>query len=235
MWGPSLGAFTTDIHAGGEPPTSGPRAARAPFETVVIGASLGGVRALIAVLGAAPAAFPASIVVVQHRSPLYASRLPQLLRDHTALAVEDAEDGTRPRAGAVYVAPTDRHLTFDACGTLRHSRGARVNFARPSVDVLFASAARAHGPRAIAVVLTGLLHDGAAGARAVKAAGGRVLVQERATARAASMPSATLATGCVDFELPLPGIAAALLALVMVPGAASLLAVSAAGLCTLAR
>jgi two-component system chemotaxis response regulator CheB len=94
---------------------------------------------------------------------------------------------------------------------------------------LFASVAVTYGERAIGVVLTGMGCDGAAGVRVIKGHGGRVLVQEPATARAAAMPRAVVATGCVDFVLPLSVIAPALMALVMVPGAADLLRVAPGG------
>lgn len=107
-----------------------------------------------------------------------------------------------------------------ADGRLDVASGPRVGHARPSGNVLFSSVAEHFGPRALAVVLSGRLSDGADGVRMIKRRGGRVLVQERRTADAADMPAAALATGCVDFALPPKHIARALVALTMVSGAA---------------
>jgi two-component system chemotaxis response regulator CheB len=115
------------------------------------------------------------------------------------------------------VLPPDRQTTLDAEGrfVLSATGGCQA-------DPLLESVAFAHGERAIAVVLTGRLTDGAAGVRAIKRRGGRVIVQDEATAEAFAMPSAALATGCADFVLPLHTISAALVSLVMVPGAEEL-------------
>jgi two-component system chemotaxis response regulator CheB len=109
-----------------------------------------------------------------------------------------------------------RRITLTPADSPEHLRGG---------DTLLTSLATAAGPRAIAVVLTGMLRDGALGVRAVKRHGGRVLVQDPATARAASMPASAIATGCVDFVLPLERISTALTALAMAPGGADLFTV----------
>lgn len=197
-----------------------------PFALVALTASMGGLEALTAVLAPLPADFPAPIVVVQHLSSRYPSRLVTLLSCRTALTVHWATRGVRVRPGTVYVAPANRHLLVTPAGTLAISQAPAVQFTRPAADPLFTSVAAVYGERAIGVVLSGMGRDGAAGVRAIKGHGGRVLVQEAATARAAAMPRAALATGCVDFALPLPVIAPALMALVMVPGAATLLRVA---------
>jgi two-component system chemotaxis response regulator CheB len=114
-------------------------------------------------------------------------------------------------------------------GTLTLAHTPYVQFTRPAADPLFTSVATAYGERAIGVVLTGMGRDGAEGICAIKRHGGRVLIQEAATARARAMPQAAWATGCGDFALPLPLIAPALMALVMAPGAATLLRVAPPG------
>ena len=195
---------------------------RGAFDVVAVATSLGGLLALRAVLSQLPAEFPAAIIVVQHRQGAPHYELSELLRARTKMAVKEAVEGEPLAPGTVYVAPAGEHVTVDAAGALRLDSSERVNFVRPSADVLFASVAAAFGPRAIGVVLTGALNDGAEGVRAIKAARGRVVVQDEASSVAFGMPRAALATGCVDFVLPLECIASALVTLVMVRGAADL-------------
>lgn len=199
-----------------------PAASRA-FDIVAMTASLGGLDALSRVLGALPPDFPVPILVVQHMSARYPSHLAEILSKRCMLPVTWTYPGQRLYSGGVYVAPPDWHLLVGAGGAIQLSRQPRVQFVRPSADVLFESVAAIYRERAIGVVLTGLCNDGAYGASAIKRAGGRVLTQDRATSKAFGMPQATITTGCVDFVLPLPTIAPALVALTMVPGAASLL------------
>ena len=196
------------------------------FDVVVIAASLGGIAALSQLLAALPPDFPAAIMVVQHLSPISSSRLNELLDKRTALAVQWAKHGDSLHPGVVYLAPPDHHVLLDRHGLISLSQSAPVQFARPSANPLFESVARHYCERTIAVVLTGMGLDGANGAQAIKRQGGRVLVQDRATSRAYSMPQAALKTGSVDFVLPLHVIAHALIALVMVRGAASLFQVT---------
>lgn len=120
------------------------------------------------------------------------------------------------------MAPADRQLLLTPEGSFTL---ADPKEAWPLADPLLASAAAAYGPRTIAVVVSGRLRDGAAGVQAVKRAGGRVLVQDQATAECFDMPSAAIATGCVDFVLPVQILGPALVALVMTPGAAAWLRV----------
>ncbi len=188
----------------------------ATCDLVVVGASLGGVSAVSSVLASLPGDFSAPVVVVQHRSSS-ADGLAALLDRHTALSVRDAEDGEVPAAGSVLVASAVRQLSLEGDGRLcsQPGRGSQL-------DPLLAQAAAVHGERLIAVVLTGRLDDGAAGVTCVKARGGRVIAQDRSTAVAFQMPAAAIATGCVDFVLPLGAIPAALVTLTMAPAAAEL-------------
>jgi two-component system chemotaxis response regulator CheB len=192
------------------------------FDVVVIAASLGGISALSQVLSALPADFPAAIIVVQHLSPTSPSQLADLLSRRTSLWVKWAEEGDRLQPGVVFVAPPNQHLLLREGDVLTLRQSPRVQWVRPSADVLFASVAASYGERAIAVVLTGAGRDGARGVQMMKQMGGRVLVQDMATSRSFGMPSAAIRTGCIDFILPLRTIAPALITLVMVRGAAML-------------
>jgi two-component system, chemotaxis family, protein-glutamate methylesterase/glutaminase len=187
---------------------------RAP-ELVAIGASLGGLNALMTLLGDIRPGLPLPIVIVQHRaiSP-DGHGLAQLLEEHTGLAVVEAEDKMPMRDGVVYLAPADYHLLIEEPGLLALSTDAPVRSARPSIDVLFETAATAYGDKALAVLLTGASADGAAGLAAVKARGGLAIVEDPATAECRTMPAAGLAAAAVDYVLPLPKIGAHLVTLV---------------------
>lgn len=192
------------------------------FDVVAMVASEGGLNALTVILSALPADFPTPILIVQHRAPNRLSQLSAFLDRRSALRVKDAEHREPLQAGTAYLAPADRHLVLGADRALRLDDGPRVNHLRPAADPLFASLAAACGERVIAVVLTGNRNDGARGARAIKRAGGRVLAQDEASSERFDMPGATIATGCVDFVLPLARIPSALVTLTMVPGAHAL-------------
>jgi two-component system chemotaxis response regulator CheB len=178
-------------------------------EIVAIGASLGGLDALSRLLGALPADFACPIVLVQHRRPDTEARLAHLLGTRCPLPVKEPDDKEPLQPGHVYVAPADYHLLVGVA-SLELSTDPPVLFARPSIDVLFESVADAYGETAIAVVLTCSNEDGAAGAKAIKNAGGRVLVQDPRTAEAAAGPQAAIAATSVDAVLDLPEIAARL-------------------------
>jgi two-component system chemotaxis response regulator CheB len=167
------------------------------------------------------------IILVQHLLATAESHLAELLEKRTPLSVQWAKSRESLRAGTVYIAPPDRHVLVSKPGLLTLSAGREEQFVRPSANVLFASAARCYRERALAVVLTGAGSDGARGVQAIKQQGGRVLVQNWKTAKAFSMPSAALQTGCVDFALSLHTMAPALVTLVMVKGAAELFALPA--------
>jgi two-component system chemotaxis response regulator CheB len=194
----------------------------AAFDLVVVAASQGGLAVYRRILAALPPEFPAAVVVVQHRVASAPDVLARLLSRDTRLAVQPAQAGERPRSGTVQVAPANRQLLLTAAGTFAL---AELEDGVALADPLLISAAAAFGPRTLAVILSGRLHDGAAGAQAVKQAGGRVLVQDQASAEWFGMPSAAIATGCVDFVLPADTIASALIALTMAPGAAAWLRV----------
>jgi two-component system chemotaxis response regulator CheB len=184
-----------------------------PVGVVVLAASAGGLAALTRVLAALPEDFPAPLVVVQHLDPRHRSLMAEILGRRVPLPVKQAETGDRLAPGQVYVAPPDRHLLIGPEGVLSLTDSERVHWVRPSADLLFESAAVYFGPRAVAVVLSGTGRDGDEGVRAVKRAGGTVLVQDHATSEFFGMPAAAIATGSVDLVLPLGEIAPALVAL----------------------
>lgn len=168
----------------------------AGHDVVVVGASLGGVDALKTLAGGLPPDLPAAVVVVQHTAASSPGALGEVLDRAGPLPARLAEDGDPLRPGHVLVAPPDRHvLVTDGPGglRLRLSRGPRENRTRPAVDPLFRSAAVAARSRAVGVVLTGLLDDGAAGLAAVARCGGLALVQDPAGAAYGEMPRSALA------------------------------------------
>lgn len=182
---------------------------------VVLAASAGGITALSQVLSILPVTFPAAVAVVQHLSPAFPSYLVDILRRRVSLPICQATHGESLKPGVIYLAPPDHHLIITSDGTLELSQTALVHYVRPSADVLFQSAAGSVGPRMIAVILTGTGSDGAKGVQAVKAAGGRVIVQNKATSAFYGMPEAAILTGSVDWILPLDAIPQALERLVM--------------------
>lgn len=143
-------------------------------DLVVIGGSTGSLAALNHILPQLPADFPAAVVVVTHMSPHGPSHLAEVLEGRSALPVSRAVDGQPIEPGRCYVAVPDHHLLV-LDGHIRLGSGPRENMARPAVDPLFRSAALSYGSRAIGVILSGLLNDGASGLRAIKACGGSAL------------------------------------------------------------
>jgi two-component system chemotaxis response regulator CheB len=195
-----------------------------PFDVVAIGASLGGPKAIRELFRELPVAFPPAVLVVQHRR--VDAGLDRLLQRCTTMPVHLARDGAALERGRVYVVPAGTRVKVTQAHCLSVVTEASPSFGCPSIDALFQSVARVCGPRAIGVVLTGRLTDGAKGASAIKTAGGRMLVQDPEDAFACEMPNATMATGCVDFVLPLDAIAPTLTSLVMQPGSAELFRVA---------
>lgn len=160
-------------------------------DIVVIGASAGGVEAVASVIEALPRDLAAAVFIVVHFPPHTTSVLPRIITRRGGMTAVHPEDGAPIELGCVYVAPPDRHLLVEH-GHMRLVRGPRENGARPSVDPLFRSAARAYGARVIGVVLTGNLDDGTAGLMAIKSAGGVAVVQDPDDALYAGMPTSAL-------------------------------------------
>ncbi|MEV5595469.1 chemotaxis protein CheB [Streptomyces sp. NPDC052496] len=175
---------------------------------VAIAASAGGVFALLELFGSFAVGPPVPTLVVQHLSPRHRTLLDTILQRRTRVPITLARDGERAGAGRVYLAPPDRHLLIGPEGTLTLSDTERVNWVRPAADRLFTSVAETYGDRAWAFVLSGTGRDGAVGARAVKAGGGTVVVQDPDSADYPGMPRATLETSVVDHVLGLHDIEA---------------------------
>lgn len=176
-----------------------------PCPIIVIGASLGGLSAIRAVLGAFPKDFTGSIVVVQHRGKDVDGALREMLQKETAMPVREAEDKAAIMAGIIYLAPPDYHLLVER-GHFALSTEGSISYARPSIDALFESAGDTYGDRVIGVILTGANRDGAAGLAALKRCGGLAVVQSPSSAEAPSMPEAAIAAADVDHVLPLEAI-----------------------------
>ena len=175
-----------------------------PPELVVIGTSLGGLNALIAVLGSLPPSIAVPLCVVQHRSPDIAGQgLATLLQEHTRLTVIEAEDKMPLSPGTVFLAPADYHLLVEERGRLALSTEGPVRAARPAIDVLFETAAEAYGPAVLGVLLTGASADGAEGIATLKRRGARVIVQDPESAESPTMPAAGIAAASVDYVVAL--------------------------------
>ena len=182
-------------------------------ELIVIGASWGGLSALEAVLGALPRDFSTPIAIAQHRAADSGSgALASALARRAGREVSEAGDKDAIEPGRVYVAPPDYHLLVDADGFALSTEGV-VHYARPSIDVLFDSAADVYAERLVAVILTGANDDGAHGTMRVRRRGGMTIAQEPATAERPEMPTAAIATGAVKRVLPLEEIGPALVEL----------------------
>lgn len=183
-----------------------PSGTRAPVGIVALGASMGGIAALGTVLAGLPATLPVPVVIVQHIEPHRRSAMAEVLTARTRLRVVEASDRERLEPGSVHVAPPGRDLEVGSDGTVRLRVGPEREH-RPRVDALFRSVARAYGPQGLGVVLTGTGNDGAAGAVAISAAGGHVIVEEPSSAHRSAMPSAAVATGVADAVVPLGEVA----------------------------
>jgi two-component system chemotaxis response regulator CheB len=171
-------------------------------EIVAIGASAGGLHAVSKILGDLMPDFPGALAIVQHRRADSSSLLRDLLAQRSAFPIVEPTHGTPIRRGHVYLAPPDYHLLVEP-GFFSLSVDPPVSCSRPSIDVLFESVAASYRRRAICVVLTGASSDGAAGAARLDAMGGTVIVQDPATAEAATCPAAALASVPHAIVLPL--------------------------------
>jgi len=175
-------------------------------DLVTIGASWGGLDAVRSILAMLPAELDAAVVVAQHRSPeSHRTAFRDLLRSATRMQVREAADKDALRAGTVYIAPPDYHLLVDP-GSVSLSTDEPVQFARPSIDVLFESAAESHRERCAGVVLTGANADGARGLQRIAELGGITIVQDPEEAVRAEMPRAALLAVPEARVLPTAGI-----------------------------
>jgi two-component system, chemotaxis family, protein-glutamate methylesterase/glutaminase len=189
------------------------------YDLICIGASWGGLQAVSQLLSDIPPELEQAIVIAQHRHPdSRTAGLPELLALQIARPVYDVDDKMAIEPSHVYVAPPDYHLLVER-GSFALSLDERVQFARPSIDVLFETAADAYRERVIGVILTGANEDGAAGLRSIKERGGVAIIQDPTEATRRAMPEAAIAATAADAILPLAEIGRFLYGLCVVPAA----------------
>ena len=186
---------------------------RPSTQAIVIGASAGAVEALSAILPALPSDFALPVLIVVHVPPGRTNALVPLFAAKCRLPVREAQDKEAIEGGAIYFAPSDYHLLVETDHTLTLSADPPVLHSRPSIDVLFESAADAYGPALAGVVLTGSNADGAAGLKAIAEAGGLAFVEDPAGAHVATMPQAALEACASARPAPLAELASHLIAL----------------------
>ncbi|HEX4720860.1 MAG TPA: chemotaxis protein CheB [Thermoleophilaceae bacterium] len=184
------------------------------MKLVAIGASYGGLYALMDILGALTTDFPCPVAVVQHRSAAEhdEDRLGLVLSRYSSLPVHDADHGQVPEPSRVYLAPSDYHLMIDE-GHFELTVDDQVHYSRPAIDVLFESAARAYGPDVVGVLLTGYGHDGTSGMEAIREAGGVTIAEDPETALQPAMPRSAIEAGAAAEVLKLDAIAPRLIEL----------------------
>ncbi len=184
-------------------PVSTARITPRKYDLLVVGASTGGPKVVLDIVSSLPRDFPIPVIVVIHLAEDYKSSLCKWLNDNTAFDVRNATNGERFKGsqGIVYLAPPGQHLIVEN-GNLRLTSTAEVNFCRPSIDVLFESVAGSNELRAIAVLLTGMGRDGAAGLKAIKDGGGYTIAQDKSTSIAFGMPGRAAEIGAATEVLP---------------------------------
>lgn len=190
-----------------EPQLALPPASGHPPKIVVIGVSTGGPAALEVLLPKIPAAFPLPILIVQHMPRLFTGLLAERLSSLCSLRVREAAPDARAEPGVIDIARGDWHLELLRDMRLRLQQGPPENFCRPSVDVLFRSAAAVCGGRILGVILTGMGSDGLQGSRAIRVAGGTILAQDAPTSVVWGMPGAVTNAGLASKVLPLDALA----------------------------
>ena len=181
--------------------------AKKKYQAVVIGSSAGGLNALKSIFEGLDKRFPLPIVIVQHVSPDAENYLPLFLNNMKKIRVKEADEKEIPQPGVAYIAPPNYHLLLEHDKSFTLTIGERVNYARPSIDVLFETAAEAYGEALIGIILTGANNDGSLGLKKIKELGGIAIVQDPVEAESDSMPRSALGTVQVDHVLNLKEIA----------------------------
>jgi two-component system chemotaxis response regulator CheB len=183
---------------------------RARIDGVVMGASAGGVEALDVLLPSLPASFRPSLFIVLHLPRERPSLLVEIFQKRCAVPIREADDKERAEPGTVYFAPPDYHMLLERNRQIALSTDEPVHYSRPSIDVLFETAAETYRERLLGIILTGANEDGAAGLQAVHRAGGVTVVQQPESAKVPAMIVSALQRGPADFVLSLEEIAALL-------------------------
>ncbi len=173
------------------------------YEAIVIGVSSGGMKALKFIFSTLPAWFPTPIIIVQHVSAHSDNEWIELLNEKSNLNVKEADEKEKIASGNVYIAPANYHLLIEKDKTFSLTIDERVNFARPSIDVLFESAAEAYKDKLIGIVLTGSNNDGTKGIKRIKECGGLAIIQDPETAESFTMPASAIAAIEPDYILSL--------------------------------
>jgi two-component system chemotaxis response regulator CheB len=172
-------------------------------DAIVVGASAGGVEALLRIFAVIGADFRLPIITVLHLSDERRSQLAHVFQSRLPITVKEADDKEIIAPGTLYFAAPGYHLSVETDLSLSFSQEERVFHSRPSIDILFASAADAYGPRLAGILLTGANNDGARGLLQIKLAGGLTVVQDPAEAQSRTMPEAALALHTPNYLLPL--------------------------------
>ncbi len=176
------------------------------YEAIVMGVSSGGMSALKFIFSVLPKSFNTPIIIVQHVGPHSNNQWIQLLNNTSALYIKEPDEKEKIERGSVYIAPSNYHLLIEKNKTFSLSIEGRVNYARPSIDVLFESAAEVYTDRLIGVVLTGASNDGTKGLKKIVDCGGLAIIQDPTTAESSFMPTSAAKAVNTDFILPLQGI-----------------------------
>ena len=173
------------------------------YEAIVMGVSSGGLSALKFIFSRLPKGFDTPIIIVQHINPHSENLWIKLLNDKSNLEIKEADEKESIEPGYVYIAPPNYHLLIERNKTFSLTIDERVNFARPSIDVLFESAADTYTNKLIGVILTGSNNDGTQGIKRIKERGGLVVIQNPETAESAFMPASAMAAVQPDYVLSL--------------------------------
>jgi two-component system chemotaxis response regulator CheB len=174
-----------------------------PYHAIVIGTSAGGLDALGIILPMLDARLPVPIIIVQHVSASSDSFIVTYFSRLCSLTVKEAEEKELLKPGFVYFAPPDYHVLIEDDRTISFSNEEKVNYSRPSIDVLFETASWAFGNQLIGIILTGANWDGAAGSELIKKSGGMIIVQDPKTAAVSRMPQSVIERFKPDYILPL--------------------------------
>lgn len=170
-----------------------------PYEAIVIGTSAGGFQALSILLEKLPSDYPLPIAVVQHRSRDSKHLFEEVLQSKCRIKIKQVDEKETLRSGFVYIAPSDYHLLIETDRSFSLSCEPPVRFSRPSIDVLFESAALAYGDKLLGIILTGANDDGAGGISAISKSGGMTIAQNPDEAQYPYMVQASIDTGCVRY------------------------------------